>query len=225
MTDRRSANLPPFGRMFDEEATAPSRSRDYRTAVSVRACWKEIATLDYHAVQPWARVVMSAARGIAAIGVALVCGSAASATPATAEVIEFTLGAEPEVELLSYAFGPMRPVPSFTVTAPLGRSTELWFEDLTTGRDVSKASLTATAARIVLTFDFSDVIAASVIENLGSGTPTVTARFDYRTVSEHISTVPPTVPEPSTWVMMLIGAGGLAVSGHCVSRKPRPCFA
>ncbi len=90
---------------------------------------------------------MTAARVIAAVGVAFVCGSAASATPAAAEVIGFTLGVGPEVELLSYAFSAH--APSFTVTALLGRSTELWFEDLTTGRDVSKAVLTATAGRTV----------------------------------------------------------------------------
>jgi hypothetical protein len=104
-------------------------------------------------------VVMTAARGIAAIDVAFVCGSAAFATPAAAEVIGFTLGAGPEIELLSHAFSAHPP--SFTVTALLGRSTGLWFENLTTGRDVSKAVLTATAGRTVLTWDFSDVVAAS----------------------------------------------------------------
>jgi hypothetical protein len=160
-------------------------------------------------------VVMTAARVIAAVGVAFVCGSAASATPAAAEVVGFTLGAGPEVELLSYAFSAH--APSFTVTALLGRSTELWFEDLTTGRDVSKAVLTATAGRTVLTWDFSDIVAVSVIENSGSGTPTVTATFDYRTISEHISTV----PEPSTWAMMLIGFAGVGWAGYRASRMSR----
>jgi hypothetical protein len=156
---------------------------------------------------------MTAARGIAAIGVALVCGAAASATPAAAEVIGFTLGAGPEVDLLSYALSAH--APSFSVTARLGGSTELWFEDATTGRAISKAVLTTTVGRSVLTWDFSDVLVASLMENSGSSTPTVTATFDYRTISEHISTV----PEPSTWAMMLTGFAGLGFAGYWASRK------
>jgi PEP-CTERM motif len=78
--------------------------------------------------------------------------------------------------------------------------------------------LTATAGRTVFTWDFSDVVAASVMENLGSSAPTVTATFDYRTVSEHISTV----PEPSTWAMMLTGFAGLGFAGYWRREKLPP---
>jgi hypothetical protein len=51
-------------------------------------------------------------------------------------------------------------------------------------------------------------------------TPTITAAFGYRTVSEHVSTI----PEPSTWAMMSLGFGGLVVLGQFASRR-RPAFA
>jgi hypothetical protein len=158
-------------------------------------------------------------RTAAAIGVALVCGSSvSSATPAVAEVIEFTLGAGPKAELISYSLSTT--TPSFTVTAPVSRATDFWFLVATTGRVVPEAVLTATAAPNVITWDFSDVLAASVILSSGLETPTVTARFDYRTVSEHFSTV----PEPSTWVMMLFGFAGLYWLAGRREDPRRPAF-
>jgi hypothetical protein len=162
---------------------------------------------------------MMAAGKIAAIGVALVCGAAASTTPALAEVIDFRLGTLPAVQLSSYALSTN--ASSFTVTAPVDPSTALWSQLLTSGRVVSEAVLTDTTDQTIFTWDFSDVLAESVLVNSGSDTPTVTAKFDYRTVSEHISTV----PEPSTWAMMLLGFGGLATGGYVASRRRRPQFA
>jgi hypothetical protein len=162
---------------------------------------------------------MLGAGRIATIFAALACGPVVCATPAAAEVIEFKLGTEPAVELLSYALSAH--APSFTVTAPLDRSTELWSDLLATGRVVPTAVVTETADRTVFTWDFTDVLAASVIEHSGSGAPTVTATFDYGTVSEHISIV----PEPSSWAMMLLGFGGLGISWYAASRRRGPQFA
>jgi PEP-CTERM motif/Type VI secretion system effector, Hcp len=163
---------------------------------------------------------MLAAGRIAAISTAIGCMSAIFATPAAAEVIEFALGSGSEVELQSYRLGTSTPS-SFTVTALLDRSTSSWFLALTTGRDFPKAVLTVTRPPTVVTTTFSDAIAASVMENTSSDVPTITATFDFRTEREQFSTV----PEPSTWAMMLLGFGGLAISGYAATRKRRSRFA
>jgi PEP-CTERM motif len=170
-------------------------------------------------------VVMMAAGEIAAMSIALACGSAVCATPAAAEVIEFALsgssGLGPEVELQSYQLGTSMTTRSFTVTALLDRSTDEWRRDVTTGHVFPAAVLTVTGPPTVLTIRFSDVIAASASESSGSSLPIITATFDYRTIIERFSTV----PEPSTWAMMLLGFGGLAIGGYAASRRRRSKFA
>jgi PEP-CTERM motif len=155
---------------------------------------------------------MLGAGRIAAISTALACGAAVCATPAAAEVIEFKLGTAPEVELQSYELGTSR---SFVVTAPLDRSTSLWFLAVTTGHVFPEAVVTVRPPTVVTTF--TDVIAASVTETTSSEVPTITATFDFRTERKQFSTV----PEPSTWAMMLLGFGGLAISGYAASRQRR----
>jgi hypothetical protein len=90
---------------------------------------------------------MTAARGIAAI--ALVCGSVVWARPAAAALIEFTLGAEPEVQLLSYQLN-SHPQ-SLIVDAQLDHTTSMWVHDAAIGAHFQSAVLTETAGRTVLT--------------------------------------------------------------------------
>jgi hypothetical protein len=127
---------------------------------------------------------------------------AVCATPAAAAVIEFTLGSEPEVEL-QFLF--CCSTSSFTVTALLGSSSAKWVQDAANGTVFSEAVVTIeTTPPTVSTFTFTDVIAASAMVN--SGSQTITATFDFATVSGQVSQV----PEPSTWAMMLIGFAGLS---------------
>jgi PEP-CTERM motif len=53
----------------------------------------------------------------------------------------------------------------------------------------------------------------TVSENTFGDAPTISAIFAYRTLSELA------VPEPSTWAMLLLGAGGLAIGGGLRARR------
>jgi PEP-CTERM motif len=160
-------------------------------------------------------VLMTAAPAIVAIAAALVCGAAVWATPAGAAIIEFSLGSEPEVALSFFQLG-IGP-PFFAVTARLDASTALWVRDVAIGQVFSAAEVTETFAQSGRTFDFSGVTAATVFEDTFGDAPTITATFDYKAFSEHVSAV----PEPSIWAMLLLGSGGLAFGGHCASRRRR----
>ncbi len=160
-------------------------------------------------------VLMTAARAIVAIVTALVCGAAVCATPAGAAVFEFTLGSEPEVTLSSFALSEHGP--AFGATARLDASTAKWVQDAATAKVFETAEVTVTVSGSVRTFDFSGVSAVSVSENTFGDRPTISAIFAYRTLSR------PTVPEPSTWAMLLLGGGALAIGGHCASRTRRSC--
>jgi MYXO-CTERM domain-containing protein len=137
--------------------------------------------------------------------------------PAGAATIEFTLGSEPKVAASFFQLG-VHP-PFFVVTARLDASTALWVQDTAIGRVFSTAEVTETFAESGRIFEFSEVSAASVYEDTFGDAPTITAAFDYRTFSVRASGA----PEPSIWAMLLIGAGGLAVGRHCVSRRRRSC--
>jgi hypothetical protein len=154
------------------------------------------------------------ARAIVAIGAALLCGAAVCATPAAAAVFEFTLGSEPEVALSSFALADHGP--AFGATARLDASTAMWVQDAATAKVFGTAEVAVTSlSGSVLTFDFSGVSAVTVSENIFGDAPTISAIFAYRTLSM------PAVPEPSTWAMLLLGAGGLAIGGRCASRRLR----
>jgi hypothetical protein len=163
-------------------------------------------------------VFMTAARAIVTKVAALFLGLAAWATPASANVIEFTLGSEPTVDLTNYAYAIGNPR-SFSVTARLNSSTAQWFQDVTKSREFPEAVLTRTSARTIITFDFSDVVAASVMEFTDRQTPYIELTFDFRTLSSNISSI----PEPSTWAMLLIG--GVALGGRWASRRRPTSFA
>jgi hypothetical protein len=164
-------------------------------------------------------VLMTATRARVAMAAALVCGVAVSATPAGAAIIEFTLGSEPEVALSFFQLS-VHP-PFFAVTARLDASTALWVQDVAIGKVFSTAEVKETFAQSGRVLDFSDVSAATVSEDTFANVPTITATFDYRALSEQVSAV----PEPSIWAMLLIGSGGLAIGGHCASRRERSCTA
>jgi hypothetical protein len=147
------------------------------------------------------------------MGVIVLAVLAFCTTPAAAAVIEFTLGSEPEVELL--AFSLMPGVNAITVTALLGSSSASWVQDATTGQDFSEAVLTVTAPPTVSTTTFSDVVAASAMVNMNIGSETITATFDFESSRLQVSSV----PEPSTWAMMLLGFAGLGFAFKQSRRK------
>jgi hypothetical protein len=156
------------------------------------------------------------ARAIVVIAAALVCGAAACATPAGAAVFEFTLGSEPEVTLSSFELG-LDHEPYFAVSARLDATTAKWVEDAATAKLFENAEVTVTSAQSVLTFDFSSVTAATASEETEGDAPTISAIFAYRAISGPVTAV----PEPSTWAMLLLGAGGLAIGRHRASRRRR----
>jgi hypothetical protein len=94
----------------------------------------------------------------------------------------------------------------------------MWVEDVAKAKVFATAEVTVTTVSgNVRTFDFSGVSAVTVSENTNPDAPTISAIFAYRTLSR------PAVPEPSTWAMLLLGAGGLAIAGRCASRRRLFC--
>jgi hypothetical protein len=146
------------------------------------------------------------------MGVTVLAVLAVGATPAAAAVIEFTLGSDPAVELLSY----QPSTTSFTVTALLGSTSATWVQDVQTGRIFSQAVVTDTAPPTITTTTFSDVLAASESIDSTKIIPTITGTFEFESASMTVSSA---VPEPSTWAMMLVGFAGLGFAFRRSRRK------
>jgi hypothetical protein len=167
---------------------------------------------------------MTGAGRVAAIALCLMVWLAASATPAAAAAIELFLGSDPGAQLLSYGFTG-KPIDSpgtnLYVTSEIGPWAPSWVHDAETGHLFPTAVLIEVlGSGSVLTYNFSDVLVSSVAtEEIGTDSR-IRAYFTYSSVRADLSTI----PEASTWTMLLVGAGALAAGRHVGSKRTRSTF-